>query len=268
MKIRHNLSKGIAALAAVCALAACSHIDEDKRLIEVPAPMVSKNVLIEDYTGQLCSNCPNATETIHQLQQEYGSDRIIAVGIYSGKFGYNRQGKPLPLTTEVGNSYAVAWGVDGQPCGVIDRQGRNESYNTWRATVEERMQMQTPVSMDASLMVMSGKVVMTVHTACTENLSGTRIMAWLMEDSIVSPQVMPTGKTNSQYVHNHVFRCALSPVEGEAIDLTADESHRTNTYTLDADPAWVTKHLSAVAFVYDATGVLQAVSARTGDCCE
>ena len=267
MKIRHNLSKGIAALAAVCALAACSHIDEDKRLIEVPAPMVSKNVLIEDYTGQLCSNCPEAAETIHQLQQEYGSDRIIAVGIYGGPFGNNVKG-PLPLTTEVGNSYAEAWGVTSQPCGVIDRLGLNKFYSTWRATVEERMQMQTPVTMDASLMVMGGKVVMTVHTACTENLSGTRIMAWLMEDSIVSWQMMPTLKKNYQYIHNHVFRCALSPVEGEAIDLTADESHRTNTYTLDADPTWVTKNLSAVAFVYDATGVLQAVSARTGDCCE
>ena len=265
MKLIHYISNSLATLAAVCALASCSNIDEDKRLIEVEAPTVSKNVLIEDYTGQLCSNCPNATETIHELQTDYGDDRVIAVGIYSGKFGYNRQGKPLPLTTEAGNNYAVAWGVDGQPCGVIDRQGRNESYGTWRKTVEERLQIQTPVKMDASLMVMGGKVIMTIHTACTKSLTDTRIMAWLMEDSIVSPQVMPTGKTNSTYIHNHVFRQTLSPAEGEVIDLTADENHRTNTYTLDVDPAWVTKHLTAVAFVYDKNGVQQVVKANTGD---
>ena len=58
---------------------ACSHIDEDERLIYVKPADVARAVLIEDFTGQRCINCPAATDVIHQLQEAYGDDKVIAV---------------------------------------------------------------------------------------------------------------------------------------------------------------------------------------------
>ena len=40
----------------IVALMACSHIDEDERLIYVKPVAASRNVLIEDFTGQRCVN--------------------------------------------------------------------------------------------------------------------------------------------------------------------------------------------------------------------
>ena len=53
-------------------MAACSHIAEDEQLIEVavddmPTNEIMRNVLLEDFTGQRCVNCPKAAEIIHQL---------------------------------------------------------------------------------------------------------------------------------------------------------------------------------------------------------
>ena len=63
----------------------CSNISEEERLIEVqpslpetPDVTVMRRVLIEDFTGQRCVNCPTATQTISDLQQAYGSRHTAA----------------------------------------------------------------------------------------------------------------------------------------------------------------------------------------------
>ena len=41
-------------------LSSCNSIDEDDRLIYVAPTAVGRCVLIEDFTGQTCLNCPRA----------------------------------------------------------------------------------------------------------------------------------------------------------------------------------------------------------------
>ena len=65
-------------------LLGCDRISEAERLVyEKPEP-ARRVVLIEDFTGQRCKNCPNAADKIEQLKKEYGEENIIAVGIHSG----------------------------------------------------------------------------------------------------------------------------------------------------------------------------------------
>lgn len=92
----------LATVAVTASLFSCDNIAEGDRLIYVAPVEVSKNVLIEDFTGQRCLNCPTATETIHGLQETYGGTKVIAVGLYSGDFGKKVDGTLLPLTTETG----------------------------------------------------------------------------------------------------------------------------------------------------------------------
>ena len=63
MKIKVYITFLLAALF----LASCSHIDEDERLIYVKPAPVERSVLIEDFTGQMCINCPLATQEIEKL---------------------------------------------------------------------------------------------------------------------------------------------------------------------------------------------------------
>ena len=73
---------------AALAFMACSHIDEDERLIYVKPAAVQRSVLIEDFTGQRCINCPKASDEIKLLQEQYGEDNVIAVSVHSGPLGF------------------------------------------------------------------------------------------------------------------------------------------------------------------------------------
>ena len=39
-----------------------------------------------------------------------------------------------------------------------------------------------------------------------------KLQLWLVEDSIVAPQMFPNNKVEKEYVHNHVFR---DPINGD-----------------------------------------------------
>ena len=65
-------------------LSSCDNVPVDERLTYVEPPEVGRAVLIEDYTGQYCVNCPRATEEIERLVKEYGDSTVIAVAIHSG----------------------------------------------------------------------------------------------------------------------------------------------------------------------------------------
>ena len=86
---------------------ACDDVAEDDRFIYVEPAEVAKRVLLEDFTGQRCINCPEASELIERLQEEYGADNVIAVGIYGGINGTSSNGTPFPLYTEAGGF--LAW---------------------------------------------------------------------------------------------------------------------------------------------------------------
>jgi hypothetical protein len=115
MKIRKMIYT--AALAAMTiAFGGCTPIDENERLIEVDKPQAQRAVLIEDFTGQWCSNCPNAASVIESLLETYGSDVIIPVAIHSGPQGFQGGTAEMPgLKTDLGDVYYNKYGIEYQP---------------------------------------------------------------------------------------------------------------------------------------------------------
>ena len=102
----------------------CSRIDESERFIDVEPANVARAVLIEEFTGQRCVNCPNAATEIARLQQTYGEDHVIAVGIHSGPLAIYSKGQVIGLRTELGDTYYNYWGVEEEPSALINRRGR------------------------------------------------------------------------------------------------------------------------------------------------
>ena len=90
-------------------LTACSYIEEGDRLIYVKPESARRVVLLEDFTGQRCVNCPKGTEVIEQLLQTYGDSAVIAVGIHGGPLGFAGNAKYDGLATESGDKYFTYW---------------------------------------------------------------------------------------------------------------------------------------------------------------
>ncbi|MDD7334885.1 MAG: Omp28 family outer membrane lipoprotein [Prevotella sp.] len=251
-------------LLAACALlglAACSNVDEDERLVFVKPEVQGRNILIEDFTGQNCVNCPKATNIIEQLQKEYGADTIIAVAIHCGYFGVHNSPTQLGLATDLGDTYYDHWKVESQPSGLIDRSDGLMPMDWWtaKAAYDLKEKAQVNISLDNTYHPQSNTVDISAELvgAGDATVSG-KLQLWVTEDSINAFQIMPDGKRNNDYIHNHVLRAAVNGTWGDDVTVVPGQA-LNKTYELTLDKAWNPKHLYIVAFVYDDNGVKQVV---------
>ncbi len=264
-KVRLSLTLSLG-LTLSLLLSSCSNISEDERLIYVKPASVNRSVLIEDFTGQRCVNCPNATDEIHRLQEQYGEEAVIAVGIHSGPFGHRTtMSSPLlPLATETGDYYYNHWGVEQQPCAMINRNGKL-LYAVTEYAVEVRKVLAEVSPLELSVVNVSineGKAdVLIKCLSLTDAAIEGKIQVWLVEDNIVNTQYMPDGSIDREYLHQHVFRTSLTTdLMGDAYHIAPGEVKNSN-FSVELDESWVKENIRVVAFVYnDSDGVIQVVS--------
>ena len=247
-------------LAAAMMLAACEEISPDERLTFVEPPQVGRAVLIEDYTGQYCVNCPRATDEIERLVEQYGDSVVIAVAIHSGPFS-KFNGTPSPLYTEVGDQYFAKWNLSGQPVGLVDRLFGSMpfSFMDWGAGVNREIAFKAPVSMMAATtfdpQTRQARVEVQTIGLDSARVSG-KLQVWLVEDSIDSFQYMPDGSVTEHYNHMHVLRASVNDPWGD--ELSVDHGQvAIKSYDFTLDAAWVPEHCSLVTFLFDDSGVRQ-----------
>lgn len=244
---------------AIYVLSSCDTVNEEDRLVYVKPASVARNVLIEDFTGQRCVNCPNATDEIEHLQQFYGADTVIAVGIHSGPFAKTSRGVPYSLYTEEGDEYFNYWRVESQPKGVIDRKGTSE-YTTWSTLVREELSSNAPVSLSATTEYNkeTRNLSVTVNSEGIDGNTTGNLQVWLIEDGIVDFQYMPDGGVEREYTHNHVFRHSVNGTWGTAFSIT-EGGFKTDNFSCTLDEAWKPENMSIVVFVYNNAGVQQVI---------
>lgn len=261
MKIK-NLFLGVATAAMAMAAASCSNIDEGDRLIYVKPAEVGRAILIEDFTGQRCINCPTGTEIINGIVETYGEDNVIAVGIHSGPLGFAGNSKTPGLMTDTGNEYYTRWDKEnkmGQPWVVFNRKTSPDShYNNWAAMVgtiiSEKANLSVKIdnAYDAKTRTLTTKVdAFGVNDTVT--VSG-KLQVWIVEDGIKAMQMMPDGSANQEYIHNHVFRAAVNGTWGEEVTVKEGET-TTKQYSYKLPETWNAENISVVAFVYNDKGV-------------
>ncbi len=240
------------------AFAACDEIGENERYIEKEAVEVKRNVLIEDFTGQSCSNCPKAHEIADALMQQYVGN-VITVGIHAGPFAYEEGTKSYPtFKTTDGDVYAEAAGVTVYPSGVINRSSGVLDPSDWASCVANELQKDTQLAIELTPVFNADSTEIEIQTVCKSavDIEG-KLQIWITESGIISRQ--KNGSTwIKEYEHNHVYRAAVNGVEGERVSLVqnvfADYNHKCAVRT-----DWNASNLAVVAFVYDNDGVVQVV---------
>lgn len=240
-------------------LVGCDHISEDERLIyEKPEP-AQRVVLLEDFTGQRCPNCPTATEIIEQLQEAYG-DALVAVGLHGGPLSFAGNAKVVGLKTATADEYYDYWEMDHQPVGLINRHGAVD-YQKWATDVKDELAKPAPLRLEGMAVLVDNAISILVNATGTEGTVTGKLQVWLLEDGIKTLQLMPDGTANQEYIHNHVFRTAVNGTWGEDISVKEGEIvERIMMQTLE--PNWNPEQLSIVAFVYNDSGVQQAMKLK------
>ncbi len=251
-------------------LTACDHIAEVDRIYD---PLVKEEpkgendesgneteestkrvVLLEDFTGQRCTNCPKATNVIDVLHEVFGDD-VVAVGIHGGPLAFAGNARTVGLKTDTGDEYYNHWNLEYQPVGLVDRHAPID-YPEWTTAVKEELAKPAPLRLDGTAVLADGVITIQINAKGTDGTVTGKLQVWVLEDGIQTLQLMPDGKPNQQYTHNHVFRAAVNGAWGEDFSIEeAKSEQRSMTQTLE--PNWNREHLSIVAFVYNDSGVQQ-----------
>lgn len=234
---------------------ACSDIAEEDRLVYSPARF-NRTVLIEDFTGQRCLNCPKATEAIHKIQEVYG-DKVIPVAIHCGSGIGGKAG----LMTKEGTEYWNHWFVSGQgqPVAKINRGEATVDYANWSIDVVRKgMEMSSDVKINCkcNFDINTNNLQLDINTSA-DYVRLANLQVWLTEDSVVALQIMPDNTQNKEYIHNHVFRTSVNGTWGEIINY--EEKVINKKYEIQLDEKWNADNMHVIVFVYENNNVLEVV---------
>ena len=269
----------LALVVAVFALSACDIVEEPyiQGGGDTPTPdpgdtiMVMKKVLLEDYTGVRCVNCPAAGELALQLQEIY--PQVIVLGVHAGMLSMPNGGYPDFRTPE-GTEWWNFFGFDMNPIGTVNRTlsgsgryGLNPA--DWATFVIDEiakdpvMALSIENNYNADSRALDVKVSGKVLEDQTDDLY---LVVCLMEDDIEGLQQTPEG-ANPNYLHRHVFRGTL---DGNAWGIHIDSApfaegytfDETYNYTLPED--FVAYNCAVIAYVYQDSNktILQVEEAK------
>lgn len=257
--MKHTIFQSAAILMAACAMAACDQVKDDERYIELPAVEAQRVVLLEEFTGQKCVNCPDAHRVIEALEEKYG-ENLIVVSIHGGgdAFSYSEDKVSFGLRNEQGQAYCDAYGIASLPAGVVNRASGVQNYDKWETAI--RSELARPSSLEielASELSADGAAAEIAVTLTPHANLNARLQLWAIESGIVARQLSSSGSI-PDYEHNNVFRAAINGPDGEAVGLTIREP-QTYAYTLPIKDKWKAENIEIVAFVYTPSdGVIQA----------
>jgi hypothetical protein len=260
------------------------------------APAVTQNVLIEDYTGQYCGNCPRAAHMADSMIHKYPGRVLVTEVHVTDYFAAPRLphfpidfrvpdfSKPIPNVL-VSTAISQAFDLDnrGLPQGAVNRtpfaSANNDpvaTFSLWPEVVADQLALAPTVALrttplyDRSTRTLHLKTV-TKYLANMENRT-MRLGIILVEDSLVGAQkdyrlnrAANPEQTTEHYEHHNVMRVALAGVFGTTQASNPTASQQFNDYLGYQLPAnWDDRHCSIIAYIADANTkqILQAVSAK------
>ena len=238
-----------------------------------------KKVLIEDFTGHLCPNCPQAANEIDAIHNIYG-DQIIAIAIHVTK----SFARPYPASQAPSFQYdfRTIWGDDldnffdissaGLPRGMINRMGYPNNHKLGKDEWANAVTNELNKEIDFGIIINSNNNNINVTTEILNNISGSyNLVVCLTENGIINWQKDGTENIED-YEHNHILRSVLideslsnntSLEIGQEIqknisyNLTSLEQfnidYSANTAELGNGNAgnWNAENMSIVAYIYD-----------------
>lgn len=246
-------------------LQSCDVIDEplkDGTLAPPTEPV--RRVLIEDFTGHRCKNCPKASKEIKHLDSIFPG-RTVALAIHAGPSNFTGTDTDYPTdwTTSVGDDWASFFSINFQPVGLISRvdwtSGGSDHLKLYPGWAEEAnnifalepiLELSVTGDYNGTTRAVNAEVVGEFLLNGTHDL---KVMAVLKESHIIDNQLMPDDTRNPDYEHNNVFRTSFTGTWGDDFHTGAHDTTTVETYafTGTVDNAWEASNCAVVAYVYD-----------------
>lgn len=241
----------------------CDNIEEGNRLIEIETVNAQKRVLLEEFTGWRCVNCPEAAEVASILKKEYGENLILVSLHPINDINTDpANGIGPDFQTEEAGIYKDYFKPDGFPMGMIDRTNFNGKTlylkDYWAAYVQEKLMQKATVDLNLEILENqqdNSTIIVKTYIKALEKLEfNPYLQLWLIENRIIAPQFTKGASgVNLEYEHNHVLRGAINGVWGEVVpELNIENEFTTeitNNYTIN--PNFNINNCTIVGFLYN-----------------
>lgn len=262
----NNISKllAIGAISATAGLVSCG-VSEDERFVELSEVHIERSVLLMDFTGQRCTNCPEAHEVMDELSKEYG-DSLVCVSVHAGAlsmpiYATNFEQNRIGLMIEAGQQLNDAFGINSWPMGVVNQMNianAGQTFDQWASSVRNIIQSPADVTVRAEVKLTGDDINIDTHISSAIDRD-CALQIWIVEDGIKAQQAF-TDHTDSEYIHNNVLRDVKYPLAGEPISLVANtpiSKSTTITCKYTDKERWEKNNLSVVAFVFQGSNILE-----------
>lgn len=225
-----------------------------------------RKMVIEEYTGYKCTNCPDGARKIDELKNSY-KDTLIAISIHAGSFAKPKpeDGYVTDFRTSAGDAYNDEFlgpGA-GYPNSVINRTKYDGSsyspplalWNYQLRTFIDFSSLTPPsilltsyLSVDANTVLVKAEVKFNEATT-----NKHRLIFLCLEDDIVDVQ-LDGGTFLTDYAHKHVLRGAMELSGGETIndlEVAVGDIKTAESSYFALDPSWQTDKIEIVALLID-----------------
>ena len=240
---------------------------DDTVFILDSAIVMHKQVLLEDYTGHKCVNCPEWAIFAHELAEDL-DHHLVIIAIHAGWYATPDADPPFntDLTTLAGEKLYTDFQIFANPIGMINRVEYNGNMqinpNSWEIVINEQLATE-PV---AGLTVRNkyypnlNNVLINVDAVALTDIAGKyKLCVFITEDHVVSPQknnnpdIGPTPDW-LDYEHMSLLRDAITTTYGSYISttgemITGDIYNREYFYKIDE--SWVTANCNIVVYLYN-----------------
>ncbi len=240
-------------------------------------------ILIEDFTGHKCPNCPRATDIGKALTDAHPNN-VFVLGIHNSN-NFSKPDPPLfpaDFETVAGENLRLEFGVESFPNGVINRMpiGPNSSFvvsiDLWEDRINQLLAdnafLDLPLDLDVLSVYNTENRLLRVFPTIKANESITGevfINFMVIENNIVAPQ--EDSRQNPAYIedyeHDHVLRAAFN--QNEIGTSVFTDPAPNSTYSQDSlatgsiiiDDTWVDDNLQLLTLAYnrDTKEILQVV---------
>lgn len=192
---------------------------------------MKRRLLIENFTGQACSNCPRGHQEINAIVSENEDDYVVV----SHHSGYSADS--FTMTEDANYTWFYSSTSTFAPAAMVNRTPYSSSessciFGNDGTGLTNDMETAVSICQNTQPYVSVGlqnsfdpatrlcKVTAVVHTYNVPSSELHTLNIWLTQDGIVANQ----SGAGSGYSHDHVFRASLTGTWGEQIELNEGET--------------------------------------------
>jgi len=228
----------------------------------------NRTVLLEQYAGINCGNCPAAHALAGDLLAQYPG-ALVTVELHGGGTADPLAGQP-DFRSAWSDSLWAAYNPLGQPKAGINRTAIGPYYvastSGWPGLVAAQFQVLAPVNLGLATTFDPATRVLTVDVGLyyTANSPGgaDRIAVLLTESDIIGYQQDYVNGPQQNYAHQHILRACLTDLWGDEVTTTMAGTSVSRTYSFIVPQSINVANSEVIAFVSEYQGeVYQAKGA-------